>query len=130
TEQGARLTTEDATLRRSKRLRPVCPCEPITIKSACDFRASSTISVRGWPSRRRDSLLSPFRRNFVAIVFVNSIERFLIICVACSRLPRPSYHNSAAGVVIGSTTDSTRTVDLGGHGRLATSLMAAAEYSE
>src|SRR5204862_222088 len=114
TEQGAWLTTDDATLPRSKRLRPVCPCEPNTIKSARHFRASSTISVRGWPSRKPVSILSPFRRNFVAVVFVNSVERFRISRIACSRLPRPSYHSSAAGGVIGSTTDSTRTVDLGG----------------
>ena len=86
TEQGAWLTTDDATLPRSNRLRPVCPCEPKTIKSARHFRASSTISIRGWPSRTRDSILSPFRRNFVAFVFVNSTERFRISYVTLKRL--------------------------------------------
>jgi hypothetical protein len=46
----------------------------------------------------------------IGILFSVSIERFRISRAACSRLPRPSYHNSATGGVIGSTTESTRTV--------------------
>src|SRR5688572_23048127 len=60
TEQGAWLTTDDATLPKSNRLSPVYPYEPKTIRSADHFLASSTITGRASPSRTAVSILSPF----------------------------------------------------------------------
>src|SRR5258705_5890389 len=40
TEQGAWLTTDNATLPKRRRLIPVYPCEPMTTRSAAHFSAS------------------------------------------------------------------------------------------
>ena len=88
---------------------PVYPCDPEQSNRKTKH-ALHQLSL----SEGRQCVLKPQpptpSSSFLAMLVVSSLARLLNSCCTRSRLPPASYHNSAADGVIGSTTESTRTI--------------------